>query len=37
MYPPPENGAAEMIEGDSATVATKILAIIRDKVGGSNG
>ena len=37
MYPPPEGGAAEMIEGDSATVATKILAIIRDKVGGSNG
>lgn len=36
MYPPPEGGAAEMLDGDSATVAAKILAIIREKVGGSN-
>jgi electron transfer flavoprotein beta subunit len=37
MYPPPETGAAEMLEGASASVAAKIVAIIRDKVGGSNG
>jgi electron transfer flavoprotein beta subunit len=37
MYPPPETGAAEMLEGDSAAMAAKILAIVREKVGGSNG
>lgn len=37
MYAPPETGAAEMLEGDSRAIAAKILAIIREKVGGSNG
>ena len=37
MYPPTETGAAEMLEGDAASVAGRIIAIIRDKVGGSNG
>jgi len=37
MYLPPETGAAEMLAGDGPAIAARILAIIREKVGGSNG
>lgn len=33
MYPPPETGGAEMLQGDAGTVAGHIIRIIREKAG----